>query len=76
MNEHDLEMYRGLIARRDAEINQLRQAVVRYCDRSCMATVEPMEIQQAIDRAFETVEAPVSMFTTGADGRLTYNEPQ
>jgi len=54
MNEHDLEMYRGFIAGRDKEINLLRQAVVRYCDPIRMATVEPMELQQAIDRAFET----------------------
>lgn len=35
------------------EIELLRIAVVKYGDRSRMATVEPMSVQQAIDRAFE-----------------------
>lgn len=35
------------------EIKQLRIAVCRFGDRARMATVEPMELQQAIDRAFE-----------------------
>lgn len=34
------------------ERDLLRQAVVRYCDRSRMGTVEPMSVQQAIDDAF------------------------
>lgn len=38
------------------EIMLLRQALVKYGDRARMATVEPMELQQAIDRAFENVE--------------------
>lgn len=42
-----------LLAKAAAEIAWLREAVVRYCDRSKMATVEPSEVQQAIDRAFE-----------------------
>ena len=36
-----------------AEIALLRRAVTRYCDRSRMGTVEPMDLQQAIDRAFQ-----------------------
>jgi hypothetical protein len=36
------------------ERDLLRQAVVRYCDRSRMGTVEPMSVQQAIDDAFAT----------------------
>jgi len=63
MNDQDLKMYRGFIADRDAEIELLRQAVVRYCDRSRMATVEPMEVQQVIDRAFENTEATNSAAT-------------
>lgn len=37
----------------EREIDLLRKAVVRYCDRSRMGTVEPMELQQVIDRAFQ-----------------------
>lgn len=33
------------------EVELLRKAVRRYGDRSRMATAEPMELQQAIDRA-------------------------
>lgn len=36
------------------EIERLRIALVRFGDRSKMATVEPIELQQTIDRAFET----------------------
>ena len=53
MNEHDLAVYRGFIAERDKEIALLRKAVVQYGDRSRMATVSDMELQQAIDRAFQ-----------------------
>ncbi len=53
MNEHDLNLYRGMIKDRDLEILRLQTAIVRYGDRSRMGTVEPMELQQAIDRAFE-----------------------
>lgn len=35
------------------EIEMLRIAVVRYCDRGRMSTVDHMGVQQAIDRAFE-----------------------
>jgi len=35
------------------EIDMLREAVGRYCDKSRMAAVEPSELQQAIDRCFE-----------------------
>lgn len=35
------------------EIAALQEAVRRYCDPSRMATVEPMSVQQAIDRAIE-----------------------
>lgn len=35
------------------EVRLLRQAVVRYGDKSRMGTVEPMALQQAVDRAFE-----------------------
>lgn len=34
------------------EITFLRMALQRYGDRSRMATVEPMELQQVIDRTF------------------------
>ena len=34
------------------EIEFLRMAVMRYGDRSRMATVEPMGLQQVIDRTF------------------------
>ena len=54
MNEYDLKLYRSMIAERDKEIALLRAAVTRYCDKSRMGTVEPMEVQQVIDRAFET----------------------
>lgn len=37
------------------ERDLLRQAVVRYADRSRIGTVEPQELQQAIDDAFEAV---------------------
>ena len=37
------------------EIELLRRVVTQYCDRSRIATVEPMDVQQAIDRAFETI---------------------
>lgn len=53
MTEHDLKLYRGMIAERDTEIQNLRAAVVRYCDKSRMGTIEPMSVQQAVDRAFE-----------------------
>ena len=53
MTEHDLNTYRGFIAERDKEIALLRKAVVQYGDRSRMATVADMDLQQAIDRAFE-----------------------
>ena len=56
MNEHDLALYRTMLKQRDDEIRLLRSAVTRYCDRSRMATVETIELQQAIDRAFQ--EAP------------------
>lgn len=52
MNDHDLSFYRDLIAQRDLEIKLLRQAVTRYCDKSRMGTIEPMDVQQAVDRAF------------------------
>lgn len=35
------------------EIDLLRTAVVRYGDKARMSNAEPMELQQAIDRAFE-----------------------
>jgi hypothetical protein len=43
------------MAMRDAsrEIDLLQTAIVKYGDHSRMGTVEPMELQQAIDRAFE-----------------------
>ena len=50
MNEHDLKLYRGMIAERDREIALLRAAVTRYCDKSRMGTIEPMDVQQAVDR--------------------------
>lgn len=53
MTEHDLKLYRQMLSERDKEIHLLRQAIQRYGDPSRMATVEPMELQQAIDRAFE-----------------------
>tara|TARA_R110002095_G_scaffold76356_1_gene65248 strand:- start:242 stop:409 length:168 start_codon:yes stop_codon:yes gene_type:complete len=53
MNEHDLKLYRGIIAERDREIALLRAAVTRYCDKSRMGTIEPMDVQQAVDRAFQ-----------------------
>jgi hypothetical protein len=48
------EMAEATIAARDAakEIALLRQAVVRYCDHRRMGTVEPPELQRAIDDAF------------------------
>jgi len=35
------------------EIGRLRLAIVRFGDRVKMANVEPMDLQQTIDRAFE-----------------------
>jgi hypothetical protein len=52
MNGEDLKLYRGLIERRDQEVALLREAVTRYCDKSRMGTIEPMDVQQAVDRAF------------------------
>ncbi|MEP3669945.1 MAG: hypothetical protein ABJN42_24815 [Roseibium sp.] len=43
----------GMTRARDQEISLLRQAIVRYGDKARMGTVEPMALQQAIDRAFE-----------------------
>ncbi|WP_319413918.1 hypothetical protein [uncultured Cohaesibacter sp.] len=40
-------------ARLKKERDLLRKAIVRYGDHSRMGTVEPMELQQAIDAAFE-----------------------
>lgn len=59
MNEYDLNMYRGIIAERDDEIALLRQAVTRYCDKSRMGTIEPMDVQQAVDRAFERADIKI-----------------
>jgi hypothetical protein len=53
MSDHDLTLYRNMLKQRDNEIRLLQQAIVRYGDHSRMGTVEPMELQQAIDRAFE-----------------------
>jgi hypothetical protein len=52
MTEHDLALYRKMLKERDDEIRLLRQAVTRYGDRKRMSFAEPMELQQAIDRAF------------------------
>jgi hypothetical protein len=49
----ELSLHAGRMAK--IEIEALRIAVVRYGNRSRMATVEPMSVQQAIDRAFEEV---------------------
>jgi hypothetical protein len=46
-----LSLHAGRMAK--IEIEALREAIVRYGNRSRMATVEPMSVQQAIDRAFE-----------------------
>jgi hypothetical protein len=53
MDAHDLALYRKLIQDRDTEIRDLREVVVRFLNRSRIATVEPSNLQQAIDRAFE-----------------------
>jgi hypothetical protein len=45
-------LHLGLTARMEKEISLLRVAVTRYCDKSRMGTIEPMEVQQAVDRAF------------------------
>jgi hypothetical protein len=45
------------------ERDLLRQAIVRYGDRSRMGTVEPQELQQAIDDAFEAVPAEQTRFS-------------
>lgn len=37
----------------ETEVVLLRQALAKYGDRARMATVEPIDLQQAIDRAFE-----------------------
>ena len=44
-----------LLTMKDAaqEIRLLRIAVTRYCEKWRMGTVEPQDVQQAIDRAFE-----------------------
>lgn len=42
------------------ERDLLRQAIVRYGDRRRMGTVEPQELQQAIDDAFEAVDVPAA----------------
>lgn len=47
-----LSLHAGKMAK--IEIEALREAIVRYGNRSRMGTVEPMSVQQAIDRAFET----------------------
>jgi hypothetical protein len=54
----DREMGGVLLTMREAamEIYLLRQAVTRYCDASRMGTIEPMQVQQAVDRAFELKE--------------------
>jgi hypothetical protein len=52
MTDDYLKLYRGPIKRRDQEIALLRIAVTRYCDKSRMGTIEPMDDQQAVDRAF------------------------
>lgn len=46
-----ISLHAGRMAK--LEIDALRQAIVRYGDKSRMGTVEPMNVQQAIDRAFE-----------------------
>jgi len=40
-----------LISDMEKEIKLLRTAIARYGDRSRMGTVEPSDLQQAIDRA-------------------------
>lgn len=39
----------------DAEVQRLRRVVVQYGDRARMSNAADMELQQAIDRAFEAV---------------------
>jgi hypothetical protein len=45
------------------ERDLLRQAIVRYGDRGRMGTVEPQELQQAIDDAFEAAPAGQTRFS-------------
>jgi len=48
----------GLCRMQGNEIRLLRIAIVRYGDHSRMGTVEPMELQQVIDDAFEKTPTP------------------
>lgn len=47
---------KAIMRQAQLEIEQLRVAVTRYCDKFRMGTIEPMPVQQAVDRAFMFTE--------------------